>query len=267
MNDNIIEVRDLHKNYGTVQAVSGISFNIGRGESFAFLGPNGAGKSTTIKMLVTLLQPSSGDALINDLSLVKNSADIRRLIGYVPQLISVDGTLTAYENLLLMAKLYDIPRRERTNRANTVLEFLNLTDQKNALVKTFSGGMSRRLEIGQAIIHQPQIIYLDEPTSGLDPVARQNVWEHIMDLRDRMNTTVFFSTHQMEEAENYSDRLAIIHKGKIEIIGSSEQIRKATNKENASLDDAFIHFTGSELNHVGRFRDIRQARQNERRLG
>ncbi|MEI6284946.1 MAG: ATP-binding cassette domain-containing protein [Bacillota bacterium] len=267
MSGNIIEVTNLHKHYGAVQAVNGISFNIGRGESFAFLGPNGAGKSTTIKMLVTLLQPSSGDALINNLSLTRHSSAIRRLIGYVPQLISVDGTLTAYENLLLMAKLYDIPRRERADRASEVLEFLNLSDQKNSLVKTFSGGMIRRLEIGQAIIHQPQIIYLDEPTSGLDPVARQNVWEHIMDLRDRMNTTIFFSTHQMEEAENYSDRLAIIHKGKIEAIGSSEQIRIATNKHNATLDDAFIHFTGSELNQVGRFRDIRQARQNERRLG
>ncbi|MFA6539939.1 MAG: ATP-binding cassette domain-containing protein [Negativicutes bacterium] len=267
MNDNIIQVSNLCKNYGPINAVNSISFNVGRGEAFAFLGPNGAGKSTTIKMLVTLLEPSNGDALINGLSLANQAAAIRRLIGYVPQLISVDGTLTAYENLLLMAKLYDIPRQERVARACEVLEFLNLADQKNALVKTFSGGMIRRLEIGQAMIHQPEIIYLDEPTSGLDPVARQNVWDHIMDLRDRLNTTVFFSTHQMEEAENYSDRLAIIHHGKIEAIGSSAQIKTATNKNNATLDDAFIHFTGSELNTAGRFRDIRQTRQNERRLG
>lgn len=267
MSDNIIEVNNLQKSYGTNRAVAGITFEIGRGESFAFLGPNGAGKSTTIKMLVTLLKPDDGDVLVNGQSLSKSAAAIRHLIGYVPQLISVDGTLTAHENLTLMARLYNIPRRECADRANEVLDFLKLGEQKHALVKTFSGGMIRRLEIGQAIIHQPKIIYLDEPTSGLDPVARQNVWELIMDLRDRLNTTIFFSTHQMEEAENYSDRLAIIHQGKIEALGSPEQIRLATGKEHATLADAFIHFTGSELHTTGRLRDIRRTRQNERRLG
>jgi len=265
--DSIIAVKDLVKRFKEVVAVDGISFEIDRGEMFAFLGPNGAGKSTTIKMLITLLAPTSGEASIDGLNIVADASDVRRIIGYVPQLISVDGTLTAYENLMLMARLYDIPRNEREARIAEVLGLLNLADHASALVRTFSGGMIRRLEIGQAILHHPKVLFLDEPTSGLDPVARQNVWKHIRELRDQYNTTILFSTHQMEEAEEECDRVAIMNAGKIATIGTVPEIKSRTNKENATLEDAFIFFTGAELEDTSNFRSVRQTRRTEHRLG
>ena len=264
---HIITVRDLVKRFKDVTAVDGITFEIDRGEMFAFLGPNGAGKSTTIKMLITLLAPTSGEASIDGLNVVADASDVRRIIGYVPQLISVDGTLTAYENLMLMARLYDIPRNEREARIAEVLGLLNLADHAGALVRTFSGGMIRRLEIGQAILHHPKVLFLDEPTSGLDPVARQNVWKHIRELRDQYNTTILFSTHQMEEAEEECDRVAIMNAGKIATIGTVPEIKSRTNKENATLEDAFIFFTGAELEDTSNFRSVRQTRRTEHRLG
>ncbi len=264
---HIITVRDLVKRFKDVTAVDGITFEIDRGEMFAFLGPNGAGKSTTIKMLITLLAPTSGEASIDGLNVVANASDVRRIIGYVPQLISVDGTLTAYENLMLMARLYDIPAKERKARIAEVLGLLNLADHAGALVRTFSGGMIRRLEIGQAIPHHPKVLFLDEPTSGLDPVARQNVWKHIRELRDQYGTTILFSTHQMEEAEEECDRVAIMNAGKIATIGTVTEIKSRTNKENATLEDAFIFFTGAQLEDTSNFRSVRQSRRTEHRLG
>jgi len=264
---HIITVRDLVKRFKDVTAVDGITFEIDRGEMFAFLGPNGAGKSTTIKMLITLLAPTSGEASIDGLNVVADASDVRRIIGYVPQLISVDGTLTAYENLMLMARLYDIPRNEREARIAEVLGLLNLADHAGALVRTFSGGMIRRLEIGQAILHHPKVLFLDEPTSGLDPVARQNVWKHIRELRDQYGTTILFSTHQMEEAEEECDRVAIMNAGKIATIGTVTEIKSRTNKENATLEDAFIFFTGAQLEDTSNFRSVRQSRRTEHRLG
>ncbi len=264
---DLIAVEQLTKRFKDVTAVDGISFAVPPGGVFAFLGPNGAGKSTTIKMLITLLEPTSGNAFIDGLDVVKQSSEVRRRIGYVPQLISVDGTLTAYENLMLMARLYDIPRRERDARAMQVLQFLKLADHAKALVRTFSGGMIRRLEIGQAILHHPKALFLDEPTSGLDPVARQNVWEHILELRKQYGTTIFFSTHQMEEADDMSDQVAIMNAGKIATIGTPAEIKAKTGKPDADLEDAFIFFTGSNLKEGGNFRDVRRTRQAERRLG
>lgn len=265
--ENLITVRNLKKRFGEVKAVDGISFEVKSGSVFAFLGPNGAGKSTTIKMLITLLAPTSGEATIDGLDIVRQSAEVRRRIGYVPQLISVDGTLTAYENLILMARLYDIPGRECAARVEEVLSFLGLEEHGKSLVRTFSGGMIRRLEIGQAMIHRPKALFLDEPTSGLDPVARQNVWEHILDLRRLYGTTIFFSTHQMEEADEMSDKVAIMNTGKIAIIGTPQEIKSKTGKQDVSLEDAFIFFTGANLKEGGNFRDTRRSRQVERRLG
>ena len=266
-NDNLISVQDLKKRFNEVTAVNEISFHVRQGEVFAFLGPNGAGKSTTIKMLITLLKPTSGKAWIDGLDIVKNSAQVRRKIGYVPQLISVDGTLTAYENLVLMARLYDIPFRDCSARAKEVLSFLELEDQADALVRTFSGGMIRRLEIGQAIVHRPKALFLDEPTSGLDPVARQHVWEHILDLRKTYGTTIFFSTHQMEEADAMSDTVAIMNMGKIAITGTPQEIKVRTGNPAASLEEAFIFFTGTNFKEGGSFREVRRSRRTERRLG
>jgi ABC-2 type transport system ATP-binding protein len=268
MNDqNLIIVKNLSKHFGDVKAVDGITFEVKSGSVFAFLGPNGAGKSTTIKMLITLLAPTSGEATIDRLDVVRQSAEVRRRIGYVPQLISVDGTLTAYENLFLMARLFDIPKHECDQRVKEVLAFLGLADHEKALVRTFSGGMIRRLEIGQGMIHRPTALFLDEPTSGLDPVARQNVWQNILDLRKLYGTTIFFSTHQMEEADEMSDKVAIMNMGKIAIIGTPEEIKSKTGIPDSTLEEAFIHFTGANLKEGGNFRDARRSRQVQQRLG
>lgn len=263
----IIEVAHLVKRFKDFAAVDDISFTVGGGEIFAFLGPNGAGKSTTIKMLITLLAPTSGTATIDGHDIVRQAAEVRNTIGYVPQMISVDGSLTAWENLMLMARLYDIPRAERKERVREMLSFLMLEGHKNALVRTFSGGMVRKLEVGQAMLHRPKALLLDEPTTGLDPIARQNVWEHLFDLRGRFGTTIFFSTHNMEEADEVSDRVAVMNRGKIAATGTAEELKAKTGKTDATLEDAFIFFTGNKLQETGNFREIRRARQNERRLG
>jgi ABC-2 type transport system ATP-binding protein len=266
-NDTIISVEQLVKQFGNVTAVNGISFTVTKGEVFAFVGPNGAGKSTTIKMLITLLAPTSGNAIIDNYSIISDSENVRRSIGYVPQMISVDGALTAYENLLLLAKLYDIPKKERNTRIDAILNFLDLNNVKNTVAKNFSGGMIRKLEIGQAMVHHPHVLFLDEPTSGLDPVARRNVWKHLLDLRKQFGTTIFFSTHYMEEAEEVADRVAIMHQGNIAAEGTVEELIKQTGKKNATLDDAFIHFTGATMQETGNIRETKRARAIERRLG
>ena len=263
----IINVKNLTRRFGDFTAVDSISFQVKPGEIFAFLGPNGAGKSTTIKMLITLLKPTSGEATVDGHDIVKNSAQVRTKIGYVPQSISVDGTLTAYENLMLMARLYEVPAKERKSRVRDVLDFLNLGDHANSLVRTFSGGMIRKMEIGQAMLHRPHVLFLDEPTTGLDPVARQNVWQHLLELRKTFGVSIFFSTHYMEEADSVSDRIAIMNQGKIAVIGTSAELKSKAGAPGASLEDAFIFFTGSQLEQAGNFREIRRARQTEKRLG
>jgi ABC-2 type transport system ATP-binding protein len=218
-------------------------------------------------MLITLIAPTSGTATIDGCDIRRHASDVRMKIGYVPQLISVDGTLTAYENLMLMARLYDIPRAERCDRVREMLTFLKLEEHTNALVRTFSGGMIRKMEVGQAMLHHPKVLLLDEPTTGLDPVARQNVWEHLFDLRERFGTTVFFSTHNMEEADGVSDRVAVMNRGKISALGTSEELKARTGKPDATLEDAFVFLTGNKLQEAGNFREIRRARQIEQRLG
>jgi ABC-2 type transport system ATP-binding protein len=264
---SIIQVNRLVRRFGELAAVDDISFTVDAGEIFAFLGPNGAGKSTTIKMLITLLAPTSGTATVDGHDIKRQAAEVRRAIGYVPHIISVDGTLTAYENLMLMARLYDIPRAERKDRIREMLVFLNLEGHKDALVRTFSGGMIRKMEVGQAMLHRPKALLLDEPTTGLDPVARQNVWEHLFDLRGKFNTTIFFSTHNMEEADEVSDRVAVMNRGKIAATGTAEELKTKTGKPDATLEDAFIFFTGNQLQETGNFREIRKARQTQQRLG
>jgi ABC-2 type transport system ATP-binding protein len=183
-------------------------------------------------------------------------------------MISVDGTLTAYENMMLMASLYDVPRKERKRRIHEILSFLKLEKFSNTMVKNFSGGMIRKLEVGQAMLHHPHVLFLDEPTTGLDPIGRQDVWNHLLELRDKFNTTIFFTTHYMEEAEEVSDRLAIINLGKLAVIGTVAELKEKTNKHNATLDDAFIFFAGNgTIQEKGNFHDIKRARATERKLG
>ena len=267
MDKIIINVNNLSKNYGSFQAVKNISFEVKQSEIFAYLGPNGAGKSTTIKMFITLLAPTSGDAIINGHSLIQHPAEVRKSIGYVPQMISVDGSLTVQENMMLMAQLYDVPYRECKGRIQEMLTFLNLDKHARSLVRTLSGGMIRKLEIGQAMIHHPRILFLDEPTTGVDPIAKRNIWEHLVDLRKTFGTTIFFSTHNLEEAEESSDRVAIMNTGEIAVIGTVSELKEKTKKKNATLEDAFIFFAGNSIEMEGNFRDIRSTRKTEGRLG
>lgn len=262
----MIRVENLTKDFNGFTAVDHVSFEVNPGEIFGFLGPNGAGKSTTIKMLITLLKPTGGTASIDGHDIRHHSAAVRTAVGYVPQMISVDGTLTASENLMLFARLYDVPRTERKERVGAMLDFLNLREHTNSLVRTFSGGMIRKMEVGQAMLHRPKVLLLDEPTTGLDPVARQNVWEHLFELREKFGTTIFFSTHNMEEADSVSDRVAVMNKGKIAAIGGAEELKARVGRPAATLEDAFIFFTGNKLQESGNFREIRRARKNEQRL-
>jgi ABC-2 type transport system ATP-binding protein len=222
-----VKVKDLSKIYkGDIRAVDGISFDVDEGIIFGFLGPNGAGKSTTIKILVTLIQATGGSAKIFGVDVSKDPSNVRKMIGYVPQEISADGSLTGYENLMLSAKLYDIPSDERKKRIDEVLEIFDLGDRAKDMVKTFSGGMIRRLEIGQSMLHQPRLLFLDEPTIGLDPSGRKLVWEHIRRLNEEKGITIFLTTHYMEEADLLCERIGIINSGKISTVDSPKTLKE-----------------------------------------
>ncbi len=207
----VLETTALARRFGQFTAVDSLSLSVYAGEAFALLGSNGAGKTTTIKMLTTLLPPSAGEARVAGLSITTQAVAVRRVIGYVPQGVSVDGSLTGYENLLIFAKLYDLPRREQSARIQEALEFMDLTADGSRLVGQYSGGMVRRLEIAVSTLHRPQVLFLDEPTVGLDPIARDAVWKLLLNLRANYGTTLFFTTHYLEEAASYCDRIAIMH--------------------------------------------------------
>ena len=244
-----------------------MTLNVERGEIFGLLGPNGAGKSTTIKMLTTLLTPSSGTARVAGFDIRHRSADVRRQIGYVPQLLSADGNLTGYENLSVFAKLYDIPRRDRQARIGESLTFMGLADSADRLVRTYSGGMIRRLEIAQSMLHRPQLLFLDEPTGGLDPRARQAVWDRITQLRGERRMTIFFTTHMMEEADLWCSRLAIMNRGKVAALGTPAELKASLPEPDATLDDVFIHYSGDTLEAEGSYRETARGRREARRLG
>src|SRR5579859_8165545 len=195
----MLQTEALTRRFGALTAVDSLMLSIDAGEVFGLLGPNGAGKSTVIKMLTTLLPPTAGTARVAGFDIVRQAALVRRVIGYVPQMLSADGALSGYENLLVFAQLYELPRRERDQRIREALAFMNLLDAADRLVNTYSGGMIRRLEIAQATLHRPQVLFLDEPTVGLDPLARETVWDHLEQLRAERGTTIFLTTHYMEE--------------------------------------------------------------------
>lgn len=236
-NHLMLETRSLTRDFGQMRAVDHVNIQVKAGEVFGLLGPNGAGKSTTIKMLTTLLPPSSGNAAIAGLDLIRHPSEIRRAIGYVPQSLSADGSLTGYENLLIFSKLYDIPRKYRETRIRDVLEFMGLEEAANRLVRDYSGGMIRRLEVAQSMLHQPQVLFLDEPTVGLDPLARSYVWTLVKQLRERYGTTIILTTHFLEEADSLCDRVAIMQAGKVVVTGVPSELKAALNRENATLDD------------------------------
>ncbi|MFL9452791.1 ABC transporter ATP-binding protein [Tolypothrix campylonemoides VB511288_2] len=262
-----LEVRALTRKFGKFTAVNGLSFTVEAGEVFGLLGPNGAGKSTVIKMLTTLLPPTSGQAAIAGLDVARQAPLVRRVIGYVPQALSADGSLTGYENLLMFAKLYDIPRSKREHFIKDVLTFMGLQDVAHRLVRNYSGGMIRKLEIAQSILHQPQILFLDEPTVGLDPIARTQVWELIQELRNNYGTTVLLTTHFLEEADRLCHRVAIIHQGQIVVTGTPTDLKASLDKSNATLDDVFIYHTGDRLTSGASYHETSRTRRTTRRLG
>ena len=256
----------LTRRFDELVAVDHLDLTIAHGTVFGLLGSNGAGKSTTLKMLTTLLPPTSGTAQVAGFDVVRQPREVRRRIGYVPQIVSADSALTAYENLVLFAKLYGIPRAERKTRIAQALDFMELGAVGGALVKTYSGGMIRRLEIAQAMLHRPAVLFLDEPTVGLDPVARRAVWGHLSELRSELGTSVLLTTHDMEEADTLCDQLAIMHGGKVVAAGTPTQL-KAPLGENATMDDVFIQHTGGTLKEGGSFRDAARTRSTAHRLG
>ncbi len=240
-----ISVKDLTKVYGSIRAVDGINFDVTSGKIFAFLGPNGAGKTTTIKILTTLIRPTSGNVIVNGFDPAKDSNKVRHSFGIVFQDPSLDDELTAYENMFFHAGLYGVPRSETPAKIKEMLEFVDLSDRENDLVKHFSGGMKRRLEIARGLLHTPAILFLDEPTVGLDPQTRNHIWSYIKKLNVERGLTVFFTTHYMEEVERIADEVAIIDHGKIIARGTSQEIIASAGTE--SLEDAFIKLTGKKI--------------------
>ncbi len=241
----MIRVENLVKKYGELEAVAGISFEIPEGEIFAFLGPNGAGKTTTIKMLTTLLRPTSGKVEIDGLDPAVAHDEVRRRFGIVFQDPSVDDELTAYENMDLHGILYSVPRKVRRQRIEQLLGLFELWDRRGDPVKQFSGGMRRRLEIARGLLHTPRILFLDEPTLGLDPQTRNQLWTHVKQLNESERVTVFLTTHYMEEAERVAQRIAIIDHGRIVALGSSAELKAQTGAD--SLEQAFLALTGSSI--------------------
>lgn len=241
----MIDAINLSKKYGDFLAVDNISFSVKPGEILAFLGPNGAGKTTTIKMFTTLISPTSGKLLLNGIDPRVDSDAARRSFGIIFQDPSLDDELTALENMQLHAVLYGVPKKLRNERIEQLLKFVELWDRKDEIVKRFSGGMKRRLEVARGLTHHPKILFLDEPTLGLDPQTRNHIWEYIQKMSREENMTVFFSTHYMEEAERVADRIIVIDHGKIVEEGTANDLKRQTSTN--SLEDAFLNLTGRTI--------------------
>lgn len=259
--------------FGDNKAVDDLTLSVHAGECFGLLGPNGAGKTTAIRMLNTLLPLQAGDIRVFGASVRNQKMAVRRLIGYVPQQLSIEAALTGRENVMWFARLYDVPRKERKQRVDEVLELVNLTDAANRLASTFSGGMVRRLELAQALVNRPALLVLDEPTIGLDPMARESVWERVADMQRQYGMTVVLTTHYMEEADTLCDRVALLDAGALKALGSPAELKAALGP-GATLEDVFRHFAGASLtdrngptNQRGGFSSVRTTRSTARRLG
>ena len=263
--------------FGSTRAVDNLDLTVRTGEVFGLLGPNGAGKTTAIRAITTLLPVPAGMVTVFGHDTAKDRMAVRRLLGYVPQQLSADGGLTGRENVSLFARVYDVPRRERAPRVAEALEAVALTDAADRLAGTYSGGMIRRLELAQALVSAPRLLILDEPTIGLDPIARTSVWDRIDEIRHATGMTVLVTTHYMDEAEQYCDRVALMHRGRIRALGTPEQLKAdlAGELEAPTLEDVFRHHAGQGL-HGGSsadssdgedFRDVRRTRRTATRVG
>lgn len=239
----MIEVKNLTKQFGTLKAVDDVSFKVESGERFALLGPNGAGKSTTIKILTTLIRPTSGQLVVSGHDVVRNKDKVRSSFGIVFQDLSLDNDLTAHENMQLHAALYSVPVKNLKNRIRELLELVELYDRRDSYVKTFSGGMKRRLEIARGLLHHPKVLFLDEPTVGLDAQTRNLLWDYVNKLSKENNMTILFTTHYLEEAEVNADKIAIIDHGKLITIGTPSDILKQTKTN--TLEKAYLKLTGT----------------------
>jgi ABC-2 type transport system ATP-binding protein len=268
--DPAVLIDGLVVRFGELEAVGGVSFAVAPGEVFGLLGPNGAGKTTAIRVLTTLLPPTEGRALVAGFDVCNDSLAVRASIGYIPQAISVDGALTAYENLDFYGQVTGVPRRERRERIAQAIETMDLAPMLDRLARTLSGGMLRRLEIATALLNRPAVLFLDEPTVGLDPSARRMVWERLRALQEQAGTTILVTTHLMEEAERHCDRLAVIDRGRLVEQGVPAELLERHNTE--SLEEVFTAVTGREIDpegdeDEGRLSDVRAQRRVARRLG
>jgi len=261
----MIKVENITKKFGKFTAVDNLSFEVKEGEVFAFLGPNGAGKTTTIKMLTTVLRPTSGRMALNGFDVSKDSSDVRKSFGIVFQDPSLDNELTAYENLQFHAVLYGMRRSEYADRIDDLLSLVNLADRRNSYVKNFSGGMKRRLEIARGLLHKPKVLFLDEPTLGLDPQTRRLLWDYVKNLNKKEGVTVFMTSHHMDEVEKVAHRIAIIDHGKIIEQGTASDLMKKTGKN--TLEDAFIELTGYEVREEEANIGLNQMRINNKLMG
>jgi len=264
MSDTIIKAKNLTKKFGDFTAVDNIDFEVKKGEIFAFLGPNGAGKSTTIKMLTTMLKPTSGLLELAGHDVTKERDSARKSFGIVFQDPSLDEELTAYENMELHAMLYGVPKTQQPERIHELLVLVELEDRKDSFVRTFSGGMRRRLEIARGLLHEPKVLFLDEPTLGLDTQTRNVMWSYVKKLSVEKGMTIFFTTHYLDEAEHVAQYIAIIDHGKIVTRGTSKELMSETDTK--SLEEAYLKLTGKEVRETeSDFNglNMRMARRNK----
>ena len=269
----------LAYSFGETTAVDGLDLSVGEGEVFGLLGPNGAGKTTAIRCITTLLPVPAGMVHVFGHDTAKEQMSVRRMLGYVPQQLSADSGLTGRENVALFARVFDVPRKERAARVAQALRAVDLTDAADRLANTYSGGMVRRLELAQALVSAPRLLILDEPTIGLDPIARTSVWEHINAVREATGMTVLVTTHYMDEADQYCDRVGLMHRGRIRALGTPDELREGLGERRRAdgapatdplptLEDVFRDIAGSGLeDQSGGFRDVRSTRRTANRVG
>lgn len=269
-----IDCNQLTHRYGAFTAVDGLTLQVHRGETMGLLGPNGAGKTTAVRVLTTLTPVQQGEVRIFGLDASRRTMDIRHNIGYVPQQLSIEAALTGRQNVELFARLYDVPRAERRDRVNQALESMQLLDVADTVAGSYSGGMVRRLELAQALVNRPLLLILDEPTVGLDPIARDGVWNQVDRMQAEFGMTVLLTTHYMGEADALCDRVALMHHGRLQALGTPAELKArvstAEESEDATLEDVFRHYAGSDLTDAeqqsGGMCEVRATRRTARRV-